>query len=179
MDLDFPVPDDDPFGHGFDDATLLIFGQTRPAGVEVAGLSDDLFLRELRDLQDIDFGLESRKRIFELALPFGQWSVLHPEAGLVDRFRLVEVVEAVDFFPKLAALRFQGRDEIFLPLDDGVPGRQSPSDLVDGEEEALELLMEDGFQIIDRELVPAARADVLRGVRGHVHFLAAGAVGKA
>ena len=54
----------------------------------------------------------------------------------------------------------------FLEIAGDLRGRQ---------EVVLELLVEDGFEVLGRDLIPAAVADVLRGVGGYVHLLPAGA----
>jgi hypothetical protein len=55
----------------------------------------------------------------------------------------------------------------------GLP--QVVQDLGRGHEEPAKLLLEDGLEVVARDLGPALRADVLRGVGRHVHLGAAGA----
>jgi hypothetical protein len=106
-------------------------------------------------------------------------AVLRAESCLVDVAGLVEVVEAVDFLLKLGPLPFQCDAQFFFRQDDLIAFGQIAGDLLSREEEAFQLLMEDGIQVLDRHLVAAVIADVLRRIGGHIHLVAAGAVCEA
>jgi hypothetical protein len=123
--------------------------------------------------------LESGKLICELTLPFGKRAILSPESCLVDIARLVQLIKSVDLLSELVSFLFECFEEISLCLDSLITLFEVPGDLIWGKEEALELLMEDGFEVINRHLVSALCTDVLRGVRGHIHLLPAGTEGKA
>ncbi len=73
----------------------------------------------------------------------------------------------------------QGIRELFFLLD-GLIGRADVAGHVFGrEDEAVKLFLEDGLQVLRRNLVPAAAAGVLGRVGGDVHLLAAVAEGDA
>jgi len=105
--------------------------------------------------------------------------VLLPEPGLVDHPRLVEVVELVDLGAELPKLRFEDSEEFGLLPERLVCQLQLRSNLIVREQEVPDLLLEDGFEVVDRDLVAAGVAGVFRAVRGHVHLRTAGAVREA
>jgi hypothetical protein len=147
--------------------------------VEVARLFDRHLLREVGDLEDIDFSLELRDLVVELVAALGQRSVLCPETCFVDHSRLVEVVELVDLDSDLLSILLKDGEEFGLGFDRLVGLDQVRSYLLVGEEEVLDLVMKYRLKVVERDLVPAFLAGVLRVVRGYVHLLAAGAVRKA
>ena len=64
--------------------------------MEVAGLSDGGFLRQVRNLEDIDFSLVFGNLVFKLVATFGERFVFRAEPSFVDHAGLVVVVELVD-----------------------------------------------------------------------------------
>jgi len=64
--------------------------------MEVTGLLDRCLLGELRDLEDVDLGLQFGDLVVELVTAFGERSVFRAESRLVDHSRLVKVIELVD-----------------------------------------------------------------------------------
>jgi len=80
--------------------------QLQPAGVQVARLADDFALGQLRDLEHINLGLQCGHLVIECYLSCLEWFVLVRKAALVDRIRLVQRIELVDFRLQLPAFLF-------------------------------------------------------------------------
>jgi len=57
-DFNFVFADLHAINDRFDDLALVLFGKARPAGVEVAGITQELVARQVLDFQDIDLCLD-------------------------------------------------------------------------------------------------------------------------
>jgi hypothetical protein len=58
--------DGDAFNDGLDNLALFLAWERRPAGIEVLGFADDLFLGEEADSHRVDLSLGARDNIPEL-----------------------------------------------------------------------------------------------------------------
>lgn len=65
MRFNVPFADDDAFEDGFDDLAAFLGGQRRPAGVEIAGLGQDLVAGEALDLLEVEPALQARYLVFD------------------------------------------------------------------------------------------------------------------
>ena len=159
-DLDLPLPDDDALHHMLNDLSPVFKGELRPAGVEGAGFGGEVGGRELLDLQEVDLPLEPRDLGIKLLLP------AFPE----DLFRSRKArgcepaVEGTDgrASPCSAATACfapaptESREAPRFSPNRGVGRLQSALATSAGREEEIpELLVEDRFQVADRDLVPA------------------------
>jgi hypothetical protein len=116
--------------------------------------------------------LEPREFLFHALESLFRRPVGAPEAVGRDLVVQVEAVGLVHLLPDSGRLGFQGRESPLLGLDLVIRLAEMLGHIFRGEEEALELLVEDRFQIAEGNLVTAAVASVLGGVRGDVHPLA-------
>jgi hypothetical protein len=174
-DFDLPIPDHDALNDGLHDPALLVIGESRPAAVQAPCLLDGFLFREVGDTQDVDLGLDFRDLVIELGPALGKGTVLLPEALFVDHPGLVEVIELVGLGFELPGFPFEEGEELLLFLDGLARLLKVGGNLCIGEQEALDLFMEDGFEVIKRHLVPALLAGVLRAVRRDIHPCPAGA----
>jgi hypothetical protein len=109
--------DSDALYDSFDDLALLFAWKRRPAGVEVLGLADDLFLRKKADPHGVNLGLGTWDFIPELFQPFANALVARSEAVLVDRPGLIQVIEFVGLGRHLALFALEDGQQFFPFLE--------------------------------------------------------------
>jgi len=148
-------------------------GQSVPTLNQVLAAGQNLFLGQERDVEDIPLGLHTRQLLLNLVQPIPELLVANPEAFLVQNVRLVQLDQLVGFPSDLALLRFESRKEVFKALEPNVPRLHMLGNLGRREDERPEFRLENLLQVINRNLVAAGLADVLRRVRGHIHLGAA------
>jgi len=181
VDLDNLLPNRDLHDNRVDDGALFFGGQGRPAIVQIAGLGQQLVSAEVLDLEEVELALEPGQFVFQPLEAFFERLVRPAESVGRDLVTEVEPVGLVHLRPDLRGLRLQGDQPFFLGLDLLVSLTQMPGHVFGREEEVLELLVEDGLDVGDADLVPALPADVLAALIAgvHVHHAAAVAVGNA
>ena len=168
--------DRDPPEEALDDPALLRDVHRLPLVGEVSGLRDDVLLHHSPDFKEVDLPLKAGDLSSQGGEAFLKRPV--PFAEAIDRegVLLVEVVELVGLLREPLPFPEEGVQEFLPPGEDlralGEPG----GDGLRGESELPEFVPEEVVEIHDRDLHVAGLADVLRGVRAHVHLLAAGTV---
>jgi hypothetical protein len=123
--------------------------------------------------------LEAGYLLLELPRPLLKRTVPLPEAIGAQLVIEVEAVGLVHVIPEPPLFADEHVEEVALFPKSPVPVREVSGDLLLGEEEYLELRLEDPLQVVDGNLVAALVADPLRGVRRDVELGAAVAEGEA
>jgi hypothetical protein len=121
------------------------------------------------DAEEVDLPLEAGDFLFESHPALLNGRVPLPEPAGVYLVCQVELVDLIGFGLEAHRLPPQGVEKLFLGGYLLVANFERRGDLLRGEEEGSELLLKDPLKVRLGHLVPAALADVLRGVRGHVH----------
>lgn len=171
------MADDDVFSYVFNDFSFFVFQELWPAGVEVFRVGKDLVTGEELDFEEIDLPLELRNLLLNLIDSLLQGPVLTAKGFYREFVINVGPVDFLHLTLDFMLVRGQGVEELLLFFDDLVGLPEIGGDLRRREEKALELVMEDFFQILDTDLVAALAADVFRGIGGDVHLLPASADG--
>jgi hypothetical protein len=153
-------------------------GEFLPTVVQVFSFGDHFLAGEVLDLEEVDLALEPGDLRLKLYSPVLDRLVPLPQGSRGDLLRQVEPEDLIRFRFEAVGFPPQGVEEIDLGLHLLVRLGEGARDLLRGEEESLELLLEDPLKVRLRHLVAACLADVLRGVRGDPHPAAAVAEGQ-
>jgi hypothetical protein len=130
------------------------------------------------DLQEVDLTLKPGDLRLKLVSPVRERAIPGPEALRVEFACEVELIDLLGFLREAFILAAHGVEEFLLRVEVPVGAGEACRDRCGREREAPQFPLEDPLQVRLGHLVPAALADVLRGVRGHVHFAAALAEGE-
>ena len=181
VNLDFLLADRDLVDDGLDYGSLLFSREGRPAAIQVAGLGQDLVLAEELDLEEVDLALEPGLLVLN-----GLEALLEGAVGAAEPFRgdlvgHVQAVGLVHLLPGLAGLGLEAPQPLLLGLDLLVRLPEVLGHVLGREEEVPQLLVEDGFDVTNADLVPALPAEVLDapGTGVDVHHAAAVTLGDA
>jgi hypothetical protein len=160
---------------GLDDRPFFLGGEERPSVVEVTGFGQDLVLAEVPDLEEVNLALEPRLLVLDGLESFLKRSVRPAESLRRDLIGHVQLIDPVHVGADLAEVGFKADQSLFLGLDLLVGLAEVPGHVLRREEELSQLLVEDGFEVADTDLIPTGSADVLATfVAGvHVHHAAA------
>ncbi len=142
--------------------------------VQVPGLGQDLVPGKVLDLEEVDLALQPGDLVLELLSALLQGAVGAAEAVSADLVLHVKPVHLLHLLVHPALFGLEPVQERPLVRDRLVSLLEVVGHLLRRKEELPKLLLEDGLQIDDGDLVPAVAAHVLRGVGGDVHLLAAG-----
>lgn len=168
-------PDSDALGDGLHNLALLVPRKLGPAGVKAPGFGEDLVAGQPVDPQHVDGRLGGREFFVDLGKAGFERPVSFSEPGRGNLIREVELIRLVHFLFDGPAFAFEVPYLVLLGRDHAVQGVHLGGDVSIREQEALELGVIDGFEVVGRDANAALPAPVrIRLARRDVHFLVAG-----
>jgi len=148
---------------------LLGLRESIPSVNQVFGAGQHFFLRQKRDAKHVSLGLDAGDFGVELFKAESQLLVPRTESLLVQNVCLVQLDQLVSFASDFLPFGVETRKKLFKGVQLLVAEFHMVGNLRRREDKRPKLFLENLLQVIDRNLVAAVLAGVLRAVRGHIH----------